>query len=144
MYCGYLEGYASKYLMRWRVSPTPLKDIEKSIHITTRLLERHLYEGRKARPNGEDFGIPKMLFVDFINENGITNATDQRILGLLGRWVHKGHLEEAIQRLNELLPAAKKLQEVRDAPSGGEDRRVDNTGQQNTRGYVHEEEDDGR
>ena len=162
-YLGYLDGYGSKYLMRWRKSPTPLSDIQKSIHIFTKLLERVLQEGRWPRRNNDgSFGVPPGVLRDFHNENKIEDTVDKLILSSMFTWQNSKDLQSIITLLQGLLPEATNLQRTRDgvaqdAPRAdnatgrfgklrAEDARVraDKTGQDNVRGYVHSEEDDGR
>lgn len=138
-YCGYLEGYGSKYIMRWRVSPTPLKDIQKSIHIFTKILECYDLENRGLRDNNEGgVGVPPSVLRDFYAENKVEHPVDRQILTGMLTWNSSDDLLTILASLQELLPKAKLLQE-RLARS-----HIDNTGQRNVRGYVHSEEEDGR
>jgi hypothetical protein len=63
----YLEGYASKYLVRWRKSPKPIQDLEKSLHICEKILERY-QQGRRRNYSSK---IPLSVMDKFISVNDV-------------------------------------------------------------------------
>lgn len=91
---GYLEGCATKYLVRWR-RKNGLVDLEKALHFTDKLIE--LAEGG-LRPGGE-VPLDKVMWLS--EEHGLSPTEDTAVTLLL-RWQTISDLQSArlaIQRL---------------------------------------------
>lgn len=119
-YCGYMEGYASKYVVRWRTAGKPVQDLTKSLHIVQRLIERNEHEGRHPRMHVTKtrfvFGMPANVMSKFLEASGVVNELDRQILIKLGCWVDSSDLRIAMDHLKILLSGeAKMLQAKIDA-----------------------------
>lgn len=102
---GYLEGYATKYIMRWRVSPTPYKDLNKSRHVIVKLKEKFHEKGRINRGFVTDDQLE-----EFFAANGLTEPLDKTILTCVFKWLSDTQLDAAVNAIDQLLPMAKQKQ----------------------------------
>lgn len=100
---GYLEGYASKYMVRWRKKGTPVQDLEKAIHCVTKLRELCL-EGRRG--NRMSQSIPLADINLFCGANGINVDEDAAALAWLFNWQTAECLTQCLSILNFLLEAS--------------------------------------
>lgn len=107
----YLQGYSSKYIMRWRKMPKEkgLEDLTKSAHIVSKMHELATTNGNiscgiaalnryinYATITGEMIG-------DFCKANDIAAYLDREILSLIFRWSQPVDLKLAAQRIHELI-----------------------------------------
>jgi len=99
---GYLEGYASKYMLRWRKKGTPVQDLEKSIHCVTKLKEL-FDEGR--RTNKAPYIDEKDIDL-FCGANGINQDEDSQAMKMLFNWRDGTHLLTVRLVLNGLLESS--------------------------------------
>lgn len=96
---GYLEGYSTKYLVRWDKKGTPVQDLEKSLHTVTKLIElaQQWRNNRSSKP-------PTTLSVNlFCSANRIGNVDIRRAIENLLRWKTLVELEEAKELISKVL-----------------------------------------
>jgi hypothetical protein len=132
---GYLEGYASKYLIRWDKKGTPVQDLEKSAHTIEKLIELAQAGKRMNRahnvPTVESIGL-------FCAANKVSDdVTHDAILNLY-RWENSGDLEVALYQVKFLLEHQPSEIMKREYNKGG---RIDKTEQQRPFGYEPEIEE---
>ncbi len=99
---GYLEGYASKYMVRWRKKGTPVQDLEKAIHCVTKLRELALEGRRKNRAEGIDLKDIEM----FCGANAVNDDEDVSAFKALFNWRDPADLSVVRVILNRLLEAS--------------------------------------
>lgn len=96
----YLEGCASKYLVRWR-KKNGLQDLEKAQHYMEKRLDSIMhYRGcvRGARKS-------KALFNQFLKDNEIPTE-EAAIIDLVMHWKSVVEVSEAIDRIKKLIADA--------------------------------------
>lgn len=91
---GYLEGYATKYIDRWR-DKGGVQDLEKADHCVQKLLE--LYDESVRLPRGI---VPVSVLAEFNRDRPVVEAG---LMHLLLRWESRGHLEQARRDLADLI-----------------------------------------
>ncbi len=85
---GYLEGCATKYVMRWK-KKAGVQDIEKALHYIQKIMENHNLRGTPARSE-----VPMDVLDDFCRLNKLP-LLEERIVRLLCRWKTYGELVDA-------------------------------------------------
>jgi hypothetical protein len=114
----YLQGYASKYIVRWRKMPKEkgVQDLQKSAHIIRKMWElattgwgEHITVsiagGRVNYRNNCYATLPSLK--RFTRSNGIESARDQAILGTIFLWRMPRQLTFCIDTINELIEEVK-------------------------------------
>lgn len=132
---GYLEGYASKYVVRWRERGVPRTDIEKAIHIVGKLLELHEAGLRENRSDS----ITADAVHAFCDQKNITNENDRYALVFICTWRTQLHLQLALNVLDKLHAEALEMVK-KDIRMVGGARPEDKTGQARPFGYDPDEE----
>lgn len=97
---GYLEGCASKYVVRCKLK-NGLQDLEKAVHYIDKLLE--MYDAGIRIPRGV---CPAHVVGDFCRDHELDQTQMSALVHLLG-WNCRAHLEMAKQEVLELIDAAK-------------------------------------
>lgn len=101
---GYLEGYASKYIARWR-KKNGLQDLEKALHITEKLIELASPKQGRATRYARGF-VDNQTLVRFVIANDL-ELTDHVILRALWQWDRPIDLEVAVTHLKQLIREVK-------------------------------------
>jgi hypothetical protein len=131
---GYLEGYASKYLIRWDKKGTPVQDLEKSLHTTEKLLELCRSGKRRNRahtiPTLESIGL-------FCAANKVNDDLTHSAIQYLFVWRSELDLEIAAARIKALLEEQPSEQLKREYDKDGKKTRTE---QERPFGYDHKEE----
>jgi hypothetical protein len=132
---GYLEGYASKYLIRWDKKGTPVQDLEKSLHTISKLIELAKESKRKNRahtyPTLDSIGL-------FCSANKVTDEFTYHAIRHLYTWENVIHLEEAHAMIKELLERQPSVAMKAEYNKGG---RKNRTEQERPFGYEPEVEE---
>lgn len=95
---GYLEGYATKYITRWRKSQTPLKDLKKARSCVMKLVDLHTNKGRNNRGHA---GMAS--FNRFCHANQLTSPEDIGICFGLALWQDTRMLYATLELINTLI-----------------------------------------
>ncbi len=119
---GYLEGCATKYATRWR-DKDGLEDLEKGLHYTEKLMEKHIHNHRLPRGHASVEQLNK-----FCEANSLA-STERSIMVVLSTWNCLGDLERAREYILHLIEKCKK-----ELPDG-----EDTTGQSHPFGYNGED-----
>lgn len=131
---GYLEGYASKYLIRWDKKGTPVQDLEKSLHTVTKLLELHIAGKRQNRahtvPSLEHIGL-------FCAANKVNDDRAHLAIQALFTWKDKIDLSIAYNAIKDLLEEQPSERLKREYDKDGKKTRTE---QERPFGYDHKEE----
>lgn len=93
---GYLEGYATKYISRWR-KKGGLPDLEKALHCLSKLIEKVQHSGRKPRGI-----VPHAEIVRFSQANDLGTFEDSLVF-MLCRWENLEMLQIARERLDRFV-----------------------------------------
>jgi hypothetical protein len=131
---GYLEGYATKYLVRWDKKGMPVQDLEKAHHIIEKLIElaqagtRH--NRAKKTPTTSNIGL-------FCSANKVKDENTHKAIELLFTWKHTPDLEEALYHVKYVLEAQPARRVKREYDKGGK-----RTEQEKPFGYEYESEDE--
>jgi hypothetical protein len=135
---GYLEGYATKYLVRWDKKGMPVQDLEKSQHIVAKLIELTEAGRRKNRasmvPTVESIGL-------FCSANKVKDEHTAKAIELLFRWRTLADIEEALHHVRYVLEEQPSQRVKRDYDKGG---RKPATEQEHPFGYDAKEEENVR
>ena len=125
----YLEGYATKYLVRlWKsAKSTTTEDLEKSRHITLKIINEFELRGRSLNPAHRVTPIEAEIFC---NANKMNSALQRIAFHRLCSWENKTDLLEALSCIEQMLSTEKNK-----AP------RIDKTGQTRPFGYDPNEEE---
>lgn len=94
---GYLEGYATKYLVRWR-NKDGIKDLEKSLHIIEKLIEVAENTPRRNRATNINMALTR----EFFAVNNVPEK-ESKICWLLLTWVDTDELRLAHQFTEQLI-----------------------------------------
>ena len=92
---GYLESAATKYVTR-AYKKNGVEDVEKAIHYTEKLLEKH--RAGLRQPRGD---VPSAMVFEFCEANRM-DALQAKCLEMLWGWTDADDLEGAIEYLREL------------------------------------------
>jgi len=92
----YLEGCASKYLMRFRDKGKPRQDLEKAQHYVEKLLYNHINKGRE--PSGR---IPLLILDEFLTEHDVHGVQRSALYSLL-HWRSAGDLANVLNHIETL------------------------------------------
>jgi hypothetical protein len=98
---GYLEGCASKYLIRWR-DKAGIQDLEKSDHFLEKLIEM-VEVGAIPRNNARI--LPKLIKKFY--EDAKIPYPESLIVDTLFRWKHAGDLKNAQKVLRDFIDEQK-------------------------------------
>lgn len=93
---GYLEGVATKYVVRWRGRGGTL-DLRKAIHYVEKLIELQRTHNRLPRGNA-----PESLLKLFIEENNLTGS-EGLVISLLCTWSTRAELRTAARLIERLI-----------------------------------------
>lgn len=96
---GYLEGCATKYVMRWK-KKGGVQDIEKSSHYIQKVMDNHRLHGIQAQAE-----VPRDVLDQFCSLNRLP-LLEERIVRLLCSWKNYGDLVDAQAAVKALLAEA--------------------------------------
>jgi hypothetical protein len=91
---GYLESYSTKYLTRWRKSPKPLMDLDKTMHILEKLLEK-IQSGHHRKHH-----IPYEATENFIIANDLEQ--DKELFYWIFSWYHEDDITNALKKVQQM------------------------------------------
>jgi hypothetical protein len=132
---GYLEGYATKYLVRWDKKGMPIQDLEKAQHITAKLIELSVGARRNRAhsiPTTESVGL-------FCSANRVKDEHIAKAIELLFIWINVKDLEEALSHVTYVLEAQPARRIRREYDAGGKKSRTE---QDRPFGYEYENKDE--
>ena len=99
---GYLEGCATKYLVRWR-DKNGLQDVQKALHYSEKLLE--IAKSGERKPRGF---VPAHPMDTFLSSSGITDESERGAIYILCRWKTYQDLELAIGCIQQIIERAER------------------------------------
>ncbi len=120
---GYLEGNASKYILRWKDKGKPLEDLGKARSYICKALELYndgRYYNSSLFVNMSDFisNRANFDFNKFVARNHVPDK-EARIICYINRWQFSGDLSNIIELIDELFVEAQEaLAEPRIAGGG--------------------------
>ena len=126
---GYLEGYATKYLARWR-DKNGLEDVDKARHATVKLIELV-----KAGERGFGGKAPIADVMGFSSAYDLW-TTDDTACTMLFMWTNVIDLGYALDAIDRTIARA-----VREGWKRKDERHIDKTGQSRPFGYDYEAEE---
>jgi hypothetical protein len=93
---GYLEGNATKYLVRWR-SKNGLQDLKKARSYIMKLLTRHQEHGRKNRCR-----FKWSVIAQFFEANGVP-AQESALCSMIAQWTDSQSIYNIMEGISELI-----------------------------------------
>ena len=129
---GYLEGYATKYLVRWDKKGMPIQDLEKAQHITAKLIE--LAEDG-TRHNRATKLLTRSDVELFCSANKVKGDDTALAIERLFRWKSPKDLHEALKHVQYVLEAQPARRLAREYDSGGKKSRHSTEGMEHPFGY---------